>query len=119
MNKKQKEYFRTILESQLEGLLHVSGYAISELISHNGREIEYIDLASMEINQSMKIRIRSRESRLMKKIQAALQRIDNNTYDICESCGEDISLRRLNARPVTTKCLECKTEEEKSELVVH
>lgn len=118
MDRIQTEYFKTILEGQLEGLLNLSGHAISELISQSGREIEYIDFASVDADQAMKIRIRSRESQLIKKIQAALQRIENDTYGICESCGEAISYRRLSARPVTTKCIECKTEEERSELLV-
>lgn len=119
MNEKQKKYFRSILESQLEGLLHLSHAALSEMTSRNGREIEHLDFASDDIEQTMKIRIRSREGQLMKKIHAALERLDGGTYGICDTCGEDISIRRLEARPVTTKCLACKTEEERYELMVH
>ena len=54
----------------------------------------------------------TRESKLIKKIKQALERIENGTYGICESCGEEISVKRLKARPVTTQCIECKAKEE-------
>jgi len=58
------------------------------------------------------LRIRDRENKLLKKIKAALDRIDDDTFGICEKCGEDISLKRLEVRPVTTQCINCKTKEE-------
>jgi DnaK suppressor protein len=58
------------------------------------------------------LRIRDREHKLIKKVKKALDRIENGTFGICEKCGEDISLKRLKARPVTTQCIDCKTKEE-------
>jgi DnaK suppressor protein len=58
------------------------------------------------------LRIRDRESKLIKKIKKALLRVENDTFGICESCGENISAKRIKARPVTTQCIECKTKEE-------
>jgi DnaK suppressor protein len=58
------------------------------------------------------LRIRDRENKLIKKIKKALDRIENGTFGICEKCGEDISVKRLKARPVTTHCIDCKTKEE-------
>ena len=58
------------------------------------------------------LRIRDREHKLIKKVKKALDRIDNETFGICEKCGDDISIKRLKARPVTTQCIECKTKEE-------
>lgn len=118
MEEKQKRYFEKLLEKRLEELLQHSGILLSELVNQNKKEIEYLDCASLDIDQTMKLRIRSRENRLTKKIQAALDRLENNTFGICESCGEDISLKRLEARPVTTKCIDCKTEEERMEMLV-
>ncbi len=118
MNKKQKKHYHDVLNNQLNSLLERSGFELSELVSQNGKEIEELDRASADIDQSLRLRFRSRESRLIKKIQAALVKIQDNTYGICESCGENISARRLEARPVTTKCIICKTEEEKMELLV-
>jgi DnaK suppressor protein len=70
------------------------------------------DRASLEADRNFMLRIRDRESKLIKKIKKALDRIDNGTFGICEKCGEDIAPARLKARPVTTQCIECKTKEE-------
>jgi DnaK suppressor protein len=61
------------------------------------------------------LRIRDRERKLIVKIRGALERIDSGTYGICDSCGSDISVKRLKARPVTTQCIDCKTKEEAME----
>lgn len=115
MDKKQKEYFRRILNQRLDELMNQAGRAMSELVSHNSQEIEYLDRAAADIDQTFRLRIRSRESVLIKKIRQALERIENNTYGKCDTCGEDISIKRLEARPVTTKCILCKEEEERQE----
>ncbi|THB80981.1 MAG: RNA polymerase-binding protein DksA [Desulfobacteraceae bacterium] len=118
MNKKQTQYFTKLLKKQFAELQKHSGSLLPELMTRNGKEIEPIDCASLDIDQSMKTRIWSREVRLMKKIQDALERIENNSFGICESCGENISMKRLEVRPVATKCITCKTEEEKNELLI-
>ncbi|MBD5642010.1 MAG: RNA polymerase-binding protein DksA, partial [Desulfovibrio sp.] len=61
------------------------------------------------------LRLRDRERRLIRKIQGALQRIEDGTYGVCEECGEDISLARLKARPVTRLCIHCKARQEEDE----
>jgi DnaK suppressor protein len=73
------------------------------------------DRAAMEADRNFLLRIRDRERRLIVKIREALDRIDKGTYGICEACGDDISIKRLKARPVTTQCIECKTREEARE----
>jgi DnaK suppressor protein len=70
------------------------------------------DRASLESDRNFMLRIRDREAKLIKKIKKALARIDNGSFGICETCGEEISIERLRARPVTTQCIECKTKEE-------
>ncbi len=57
------------------------------------------------------------DEKLLKKIDEALDRITNGTFGICESCGEEIGLKRLKARPVTTLCIECKTRQEEEEKI--
>ncbi len=116
MDTKEIEFFRTVLTKRLDDLLHQAGTVVSELISQSSQEIEYLDRAATDTDQLLKLRIRSRESRLIRKIREALGRLDNNTYGICETCGDDISFRRLEARPVTTKCISCKELEEEAEL---
>lgn len=73
------------------------------------------DQASAEVDQNFSMRIREREQKLLKKIDEALDRLAQNTYGICERCGEDIPYKRLKARPVTTLCIDCKTLQEQEE----
>jgi DnaK suppressor protein len=70
------------------------------------------DRATLEADRNFMLRIRDREAKLIKKIKKALDRIEDKTFGICESCGEDISIKRLKARPVTTQCIDCKTKDE-------
>ena len=69
----------------------------------------------MESDRNFTLRIRDRERKLIGKIREALERIDEGTFGTCDDCGEDISVKRLKARPVTTQCIDCKTEEEARE----
>jgi len=73
------------------------------------------DQASAEIDRSFMLRLRGREQRLLKKIEAAIDKIDNGTFGVCEACGEEINIKRLEARPVTNMCIFCKTEQEEEE----
>jgi len=73
------------------------------------------DQAAAELDNNFMLRLRGREQKLLKKIDEAIARIDEGTYGICESCGGQIGLKRLEARPVTTLCIECKTEQEENE----
>ena len=73
------------------------------------------DQASAEIDRNFMLRLKGRERKLLKKIDEALDRIDRNSFGICEKCGEEIDIRRLEARPVTTMCIECKTQQEEEE----
>ena len=75
------------------------------------------DQASAEVDQNFSMRIRDRERKLLKKIDEALERMNNATYGICEQCEGEIPYKRLKARPVTTLCIECKTAQEQEEKV--
>ncbi len=118
MEKQELEHFRTILNDLLEELIHQSDQAISSLMGDQGREIEALADTSLHMNQAVTLRLRSRESRLIRKIRGALERIEDGTYGYCETCGEPISIRRLLARPVTSKCIECKEMEEQFEALI-
>lgn len=74
-----------------------------------------VDLASTESDQSLNLRLRDRERVLYHKIEKALKKIEAGEYGKCESCGEEIGLKRLEARPVTDLCIRCKEEEERLE----
>jgi DnaK suppressor protein len=73
------------------------------------------DQAAAELDNNFLLKLRGREQKLLKKIDEAIARIDEGTYGVCETCGGQISLKRLEARPVTTLCIECKTEQEENE----
>lgn len=90
-----------------------------ELISEKEREqdllYDFVDQASIESDRDLNYRIKERESRLISKIQDALDRIESGEFGICEECGEEISEKRIMARPVTTLCISCKTKQEAME----
>ncbi len=118
MEAKQLKHFKKILTEELDRLLVQAEVGKAELASEPNQEIESLDRIVTHSNQALKLRIRSRESRLIKKVRKALDRIEDGTYGECEACGGDISLKRLEARPVTTKCIECKEHEEQLEALV-
>ncbi len=104
------------LESQRLELLAEAGETISGGLKPDKEN--YADLgdqASAESDRNLLLRLRGREQRLLKKIDEALKRIEEGTFGICESCGEKIGLKRLEARPVTTLCIDCKTAQEEEE----
>ncbi len=75
------------------------------------------DQATAETDRNFMLRLRSREQKLLKKIEDAVERIDCGTFGICDDCGMEIDIRRLDARPVTTLCIECKTQQEEEERI--
>ena len=112
MEKKDIEYFREVLTNHLEELLSHADNTVSGMTAPKENFPDPTDRASLEADRIFMLRIRDREYKLIKKIRKAIDRIENNTFSICEKCGEDISLARLKARPVTTQCIDCKTKEE-------
>jgi DnaK suppressor protein len=99
---------KTMLEEAVEGLANPNGQEAFPDVS---------DQASAEAEQNFLMRIREREQRLIKKIDEALARMDQDIYGICERCEEEIPYPRLKARPVTTLCINCKTLEEQEEKI--
>jgi DnaK suppressor protein len=113
VKQKELDYLKKILINQLDSLLKQGGETVSGVRSQEGQFSDPLDRASYDEAQGNMLRIRDRESRLINKIRNALYCMDEGSYGICEQCGEDISFKRLEARPVTTKCIQCKTEEER------
>lgn len=99
---------------QRNKLLTDAGIAISSLPSGNMLS-ELGDQASAEIDRNFILKLKERERKLLKKIEKAIEKIENNEYGICEACGQVIEIKRLEARPVTDLCIECKTEQEEEE----
>lgn len=75
------------------------------------------DQATAETDRNFILRLRDRERMLLKKIEETIERIDSSDYGICEECGNEIGIKRLEARPVTTYCIECKTRQEEEERI--
>ena len=115
MERIQIEKFKSILSEELDRLMNQARASAKELASEDGHEIENLERATRQTSQDLQLRIRTRECRLIKKVQLALERLADGTYGDCELCGEPISVRRLQARPVTTKCIDCKEQEERME----
>ena len=116
MNQKDLKRFKKILEENKKALLQSARKTLTEESHFDTDDLpDEIDLASSEYTQSMVFRLRDREKFLIKKIDDALARIESNTFGICEICEEEVSLKRLEARPVTTMCIRCKEEQEKQE----
>ena len=112
MKKKDIEYFKEFLNDRLQELLSHADNTVSGMTAPKENFPDPTDRASLESDRNFMLRIRDRENKLIKKIKKALGRIENDTFGICEKCGEDISVKRLKARPVTTHCIDCKTKEE-------
>ncbi len=115
MKQEKLEYFRKKLEGMSNDLLSEAEKTMHEMSDHTDNYPDPTDRASAESDRSFELRIRDRERKLLSKIKEAIERIDEDTYGICDECGDDISNKRLEARPVTTLCIECKTQQENKE----
>ena len=115
MNAKMKEYFRQKLVSWKKNLLKESSLTLNNLQNENEAKPDITDRASEEIDRSFELRTRDRERKLINKIDAALQRIEDGSYGYCDETGDPISIKRLEARPVATLSLEAQEMHEKAE----
>lgn len=114
MNKKDIEMFRRLLNERIDELRSEAGKTV-ETMDDDENFPDPSDRATMESNRNSMLRIRDRERKLIFKIQEALQRLNDGEFGICEECGEEIGIERLKARPVTTLCIECKSNQEIAE----
>lgn len=115
MNKIKLEYFRKVLNTQLDALNKEQQETVSQISHDEEVYADWTDLASVETDKTLQLKIRDRERNLMSKIHEALRRIDEGTFGECERCGDEIAEPRLKARPVTTLCIDCKSELEGAE----
>ncbi len=114
LREKKIQDIRKILLMQRKELLVGAMEALNEL---PGQTVfpDLGDQATAEIDRNFMLRLKGREQKLLKKIEEALERIDHGVFGICDKCGQEINVRRLEARPVTTMCIECKTLQEEEE----
>jgi DnaK suppressor protein len=117
MNDRQKDYFRTKLLAWKDEILRESKLTLQALQEENVNHPDLADRASSETDRAIELRARDRQRKLISKIDAALQRIEDNSYGYCEETGEPISLKRLEARPIATLSVEAQERHEKREKV--
>jgi DnaK suppressor protein len=115
MEDKDLEFFRHLLTQWMEELLEHADDTVEGLLDSRENLADPLDRASAESDRTWTLRIRGRESMLIKKIRNSLEAIETEEYGICEDCGEEISIERLKARPVTSLCIRCKTKRESIE----
>ncbi|MCZ0810866.1 MAG: RNA polymerase-binding protein DksA [Pseudomonadota bacterium] len=117
MNERQLEYFRRKLVNWKNDLLEDSRDTIEGLQDGTRAIPDVADRASEETDRALELRTRDRQRKLVTKIDAALRRIENGEYGYCEVTGEQISLKRLDARPIATMTLEAQERHERREKV--
>lgn len=117
MNERQKTYFRAKLISWKSDILREARETLENLQEENASHPDMADRASSEADRALELRARDRQRKLIVKIDAALQRIEEGSYGYCEETGEPINLRRLDARPIATLSVEAQERHERREKV--
>ncbi|OGI42001.1 MAG: RNA polymerase-binding protein DksA [Candidatus Muproteobacteria bacterium RBG_16_65_31] len=112
MNKKQIEHFRAILEAWRNELMEEVSRTVHAMQDDTVNHPDPNDRASQETDISLELRNRDRERKLIKKINEAIMAIEAGEYGYCETCGVEIGIERLEARPTATLCIDCKTLDE-------
>jgi DnaK suppressor protein len=117
MNDRQRDYFRQKLLDWREDILKEAKETLQHLQDENQNHPDLADRASSETDRAIELRARDRQRKLISKIDAAIQRIDDGTYGFCEETGEPITLKRLEARPIATLSIEAQERHERRERV--
>lgn len=112
MNARQLAHFRTMLEEMKRALSQDIDRAVHTMQDEATIFADPNDRASQESDMSLELRNRDRERKLIKKIDETVARINAKDYGYCDSCGVEIGLKRLEARPTATLCIDCKTLDE-------
>ncbi len=117
MNERQRTYFRDKLLGWRNEILRESRDTLQTLQDENQNHPDLADRASSEADRAVVLRARDRQRKLIAKIDAALQRLEDGTYGYCEETGEPISLKRLDARPIATLSIEAQERHERRERI--
>ena len=112
MNEKQQEHFRSILLTWKKELMEEVDRTVDHMQTDASNFADPADRATQEEEFSLELRTRDRERKLIKKIEESLNAIDIGEYGYCEACGVEIGIKRLEARPTATLCIDCKTLQE-------
>ena len=117
MNERQKSYFRGKLLFWKNEILREARETLEILQQENANHPDLADRASSETDRAIELRARDRQRKLISKIDAAISRLNEGTYGYCEETGEQIALRRLEARPIATMTIEAQERHERRERV--
>ena len=109
MNSAQKEHFKSLLENWRKELMQEVDRTVTHMKDEAANFPDPADRASQEEEFSLELRTRDRERKLIKKISDTIDKIESDDYGYCEACGIEIGIRRLEARPTATLCVDCKT----------
>ena len=112
MNEKQEAHFRAILETWKKEFMEEVARTVHRMQNKTANFPDPNDRATQESEISLELRTRDRERKLINKIEDTVNLIDNHKYGYCEACGVEIGIRRLEARPTATLCIDCKTLDE-------
>ncbi|BBB15412.1 RNA polymerase-binding transcription factor DksA [Candidatus Rickettsiella viridis] len=112
MSVDQQSHFRRLLLQRKRMLLEDMGRTVHHLQDEGASLPDISDRATQEEEFNLELRARDRERKLIKKIEDALHQLDEGHYGFCDSCGVEIGIRRLEARPTATLCIDCKTLDE-------
>lgn len=116
MRKRDLDRFKKLLQERRKAIVDAAETMRDSGISFEQADLpDEIDLASTETDQSINLRLHDRELTLLRKIDRTIKKIDDGVFGICEHCGEEIGVKRLEARPVAEVCIRCKEEMEKVE----
>ncbi len=116
LHKTDHKRFLDRLLADREKIIQVASEATDEEKNSSPEDLlDEADIASSEVNKAITHKLRDRERTLLDKIDLAIGRLKDGTYNMCESCSGPIGLKRLEARPVTTLCITCKEEQERGE----
>ncbi len=117
MSVRQRAYFRAKLNAWKNDILREARETLDHLAEESANHPDLADRASSETDRAIELRARDRQRKLISKIDAALQRLDEGTYGYCEETGEPIGLKRLDARPIATLSIEAQERHERREKV--
>ncbi len=112
MSESMRKHFIRILDQWKKNLMEEVDRTVSHMKEEAANFADPADRATQEEEFSLELRTRDRERKLIKKIDKTLEAIESDDYGFCETCGIDIGLRRLEARPTATQCVDCKTLDE-------
>ena len=115
MDQTQLAYYKKKLKKMSQDILDGADKTLTEMTDNSTNFPDPTDRASAESDRNFELRLRDRERKLLSKIKKATDRIEDESFGLCDGCGDDIGEKRLEARPVTTLCINCKTAQENAE----